>query len=75
MVPILVVKINGTPLCTISCMDLRHLLCLLPFLFFDLLSDEVSYFNSQHGTAHTSLMNNLIITLGFALLQCYQLYR
>ena len=44
-------KINGSPLGRITGVDMRHLLLLLPFLLFELLSDEVSDHNEQNGTA------------------------
>ena len=53
---------------------MRHLLLLLPFLLFDLLSDEVSDHYEQNGTDHSSPASDLI-ALVLVLLEWYRLYR
>ena len=60
------VKITG--------MDMSHLLLLLPFLLFDLLQDTVAHQNDQHGTAHVSLMQDLIDWV-LVLLEWCRMYR
>ena len=67
-------KINGSPLGRSTGVDMRHLLLLLPFLLFDLLSDEVSDHNERNGTDHSSPANDLI-ALVLVLLEWYRLYR
>ena len=55
--------INGRPNGSITGVDMRHLLLLLPYLLFDLLHSEVSGFNQLHDTHHVSPAQKLIIVL------------
>ncbi len=63
-------KINGT----ITGVDLRHLLLLLPFLLFDLLDDEINSYNQTNGSSHVNPCHELIQFV-LLLLEWYHLYR
>jgi hypothetical protein len=53
---------------------MRHLLLLLPFLLFDLLDDDISQYNTKHGTNHVGPAQ-VLISVVLALLEWYHLYR
>jgi len=65
---------NGRPHGSITGMDMRHLLLLLPFLLFDLLNDDVEEHNNLNGTDYESPAPDLIAWV-LILLEWYRLYR
>jgi hypothetical protein len=67
-------RINGHPHGRITGVDMRHLLLLLPFLLFDLLDDDISQYNTKHGTNHVGPAQ-VLISVVLALLEWYHLYR
>ena len=67
-------KISGPVLGSITGVDLRHLLLLLPFLLFDLLDEEVNSYNQTNGCNLFNPVHELI-KLVLLLLEWYHLYR
>jgi hypothetical protein len=65
---------SGKILGSITGIDLRHLLLLLPFLLFDLLDEEIKSYNQQYGTNLVDPCHELI-KLVLLLLEWYHLYR
>ena len=67
-------SMSGKILGSITGVDLRHLLLLLPFLLFDLLDEEIKSYNQQYGTDLVNPCHELI-KLVLLLLEWYHLYR
>jgi hypothetical protein len=67
-------SMSGKIPCTITGVDLRHLLLLLPFLLFDLLDDEIQDYNQKNGTQLVNPAHELIKFV-LLLLEWYHLYR
>ena len=67
-------KIGGKILGSITGVDLRHLLLLLPFLLFDLLDEEINNYNERNG-AYLVNPVHVLIKWVLLLLEWYHLYR
>ena len=67
-------KISGQVLGSITGVDLRHLLLLLPFLLFDLLDEEINSYTQTNGCNLFNPVHELI-KLVLLLLEWYHFYR
>jgi hypothetical protein len=67
-------SMGGKILGSITGVDLRHLLLVLPFLLFDLLDDEINSYNEKNGSNHVNPCHELIKFV-LLLLEWYHLYR
>ena len=67
-------SMGGKILGSITGVDLRHLLLLLPSLLFDLLDDEINSYNQTNGSNHVNPCHELI-NFVLLLLEWYHLYR
>jgi hypothetical protein len=67
-------RVPGKILGSITGVDMRHLLLLLPFLLFDLMDQEINAYNERNNS---NLINpaNQLIRLVLLLLEWYHLYR